>query len=85
MATSVELTPEANEQRDRLPKKAKERVQKMLIRLENWPTVSGVKKLTGNLTGWYRARVGDYRIRFSVKGDLLTVDKIAHRKDIYED
>jgi mRNA interferase RelE/StbE len=84
MAT-VKLTAEAHEQRNRLPKKARERVQKMLIRLEKWPAVSGVKKLTGNLAGWYRARVGDYRIRFHVKGDSVIVDKIGHRKDVYED
>ena len=56
----------------------------MLKRLENWPTVSGVKRLAGNLAGSYGARVGDYRIRFSVKGDVLTVDKIGDRKDFYE-
>jgi mRNA interferase RelE/StbE len=84
MAT-VELTPEAHEQRARLPNKAKERVQKMLMRLEKWPKVTGVKKLKGNLAGWYRARVGDYRIRFTVKGEVVTVDKVGHRKDVYED
>ena len=83
MAT-VELTPEANKQKERLPKKPKEQVRKMLKRLENWPTVSGVKRLAGNLASSYRARVGDYRIRFSVKGDILTVDKIGDRKDFYE-
>ena len=84
MAT-VKLTIEADEQRSRLPKKTRERVQKMLIRLEKWPAVSGVKKLTGNWAGWYRARVGDYRIRFRLKDDTVIVDKIGHRKDVYED
>lgn len=82
---TVELTPEANEQERELPKEIQGRIRKALIRLEKWPTVSGVKKLTGNLTGWYRMRIGDYRLRFLVKGDALIVDKIGHRKDVYED
>jgi mRNA interferase RelE/StbE len=82
---TVKLTVEADEQRRRLPKKTRERVQEMLIRLEEWPAVSGVKKLTGNLAGWYRPRVGDYRIRFRVQDDLVIVEKIGHRKDVYED
>jgi mRNA-degrading endonuclease RelE of RelBE toxin-antitoxin system len=43
------------------------------------------KALSGNLAGWYRIRTGDYRIRFRVGADQITVDKIGHRKDIYED
>ena len=84
MAT-VELTPEANEQKERLPKKTKEQVRRMLKRLENWPTVSGVKRLSGNLAGWYRVRTGDYRICFRVEGDTIIVAKIGHRRDFYED
>jgi mRNA interferase RelE/StbE len=84
MAT-VKLTPGADEQMARLPKKARERVAKMLIRLEAWPTVSGTKALSGNLAGWHRARVGDYRVRFHVEGDIVIVDKIGHRKDVYEE
>jgi mRNA-degrading endonuclease RelE of RelBE toxin-antitoxin system len=30
-------------------------------------------------------RTGDYRVRFHVKGETVVVDKIAHRKDVYED
>jgi mRNA interferase RelE/StbE len=83
MAT-VKLTPEADEQMARLPKKVRERVAKMVKCLEAWPIVSGVKALSGNLAGQYRARVGDHRIRFRVDGDNVLVDKIGHRKDVYE-
>ena len=72
MAT-VQLTPGAAEQLSALPKAIGDHVLKMLTRLETWPTVGGVKKLKGNLTGWYRARVGDYRIRFRVEGDILSL------------
>jgi|ERR1019366_9048178 hypothetical protein len=55
MAT-VKLTSEADEQMARLPKAIKERVAKILTRLEDWPNVSGVKRLSGNLAGRYRTR-----------------------------
>jgi mRNA interferase RelE/StbE len=78
------LTAGANQELERLPKVMKERVLKMLKRLEGWPTVGGVKRLSGNLAGYYRARVGDYRLRFRVEGDRVIVNKIGHRKDVYE-
>lgn len=61
MAT-VELTPEAADQFDRLPRVIRLRVMRLRERLENWPDVCGAKALTGNLAGWYRMRTGDYRL-----------------------
>jgi mRNA interferase RelE/StbE len=82
---SVKVTPEALEHLANLPRVARERIGKLLQRLERWPAVSGVKPLSGKLVGWYRMRTGDYRIRFHVKGQNVIVDKVGHRKDIYED
>lgn len=84
MAT-VSLTDEATKQLDRLPNAIHGRIHRLLVRLQDWPAVSGAKPLTGNLAGWYRLRTGDYRLRFRVKGETVTVDKIGHRRDIYED
>jgi mRNA-degrading endonuclease RelE of RelBE toxin-antitoxin system len=53
--------------------------------LRSWPAVSGAKPLTANLTGWYRMRTGDYRVRFRVKGEVVIVEKIGHRSEFYED
>ena len=84
MAT-VELTPEAAEQFDRLPVTIKDRVSRLRERLANWPEVSGAKALSGNLAGWYPLRTGDYRLRFRVQGETIIVDKIGHRREFYED
>lgn len=84
MAT-VKINPEAVEQLARLPRVMRERIGQIFERLEAWPAVSGVKRLSGNLAGWYRLRSGDYRIRFRIQGDTVIVDKIGHRKDVYED
>lgn len=81
----VELTPAAAAQAERLPKKIHDRVLALASRLGDWPAVSGAKALSGNLAGWYRLRTGDYRLRFRVVGEKITVDKIGHRKEFYED
>jgi len=81
----VKLTADALEQFATLPRVIRERVQGVLHRLENWPAVSGAKPLRGALAGWYRLRTGDYRIRFRLEGELVIVDKIGHRKDVYDD
>ncbi len=61
------------------------RVWRLIERLKSWPHVSGVKHLRGKLTGKSRLRTGDYRVQFRVKGEKVIVEKIGHRKDIYED
>ncbi|MFY9619209.1 MAG: type II toxin-antitoxin system RelE/ParE family toxin [Pyrinomonadaceae bacterium] len=32
----------------------------------------------------YRLRMGDYRILFDLEGDTIVIQKIAHRKEVYE-
>lgn len=81
----AKLTAEALEEFAALPRVIRERVQQLLARLDTWPAVSGAKPLSGNLAGWYRLRTGDYRARFRVEGELVIVDKIGHRKDVYDD
>jgi mRNA interferase RelE/StbE len=48
------------------------------------PTSSG-KALRKNLKGYWRHRVGNYRVISSIKDDTLTVlvVRIGHRKDVY--
>lgn len=44
------------------------------------------KPLVGNLSPYYRLRVGDYRIIYEIKEDevVVIVVKISHRKDVYK-
>jgi len=43
------------------------------------------KKLVGNLSPFWRMRVGDYRIIYAIEEKLVTVEviKIRHRKEVY--
>lgn len=44
------------------------------------------KKLVGELSAFYRLRVGDYRVIYEIveKEVLVTVIKIKHRKEVYK-
>ena len=84
MAT-VALTPDAAQQFANLPRTIQPRVNQVILRLENWPDVSGAKPLRGDLAGNYRIRTGDYRIVFRVSGQTVIVWRIGDRKDVYLD
>lgn len=91
------VLPEALAQLDELPDKIVARVTRILERLEDWPEVSGAKRLRGELAGRWRIRTGDYRIQFYVEQgkpahgdkaaepDTVVVEKIGHRDGFYDD
>jgi mRNA-degrading endonuclease RelE of RelBE toxin-antitoxin system len=91
----VLITPEAQQQFHALPKTVRIRMEKVFLRLENWPDVSGVKPLRGELVGRYRIRTGDYRIQFYIQpvageeespdGDEVVVEKVGHRDGFYDE
>lgn len=68
----------------RLPNSMQERVKHALQGLSHNPFPEGAKTLQG-YEHLYRLRVGDYRIVYDVKKvvRILTVIRIAHRKDVY--
>jgi mRNA interferase RelE/StbE len=41
--------------------------------------------LRKSLRGYWKLRVGDYRVVFKVEGEVIYVLGIRHRKNIYED
>jgi len=59
-------------------------IQKYLKNCEN-PRAFG-KALTGNLSGYWRYRVGNYRIICEIKDNecIILAIKIGHRKEIYK-
>src|SRR2546428_10759851 len=81
---SVTLTDEAREQLSELPRLVALRMEKLLTRLGQWPIISGVKHLRGDLAGRSRLRTGDYRLPFhvEVKKRKATETKSARGKGI---
>ena len=82
---NVTITPKALQQADQLPTVIRARVRRIVLRLTDWPQVSGVKPLSGQLAGRYRVRTADYRVQFSVRRGVIVVEKIGHRDRFYED
>lgn len=79
----VILDPFAQKELDKLDHKIQERIVAALFRLANHPfKTNNVKALVG---GGYRLRVGNYRVLYTLKHDLVVilVIKIGHRREVY--
>jgi mRNA interferase RelE/StbE len=68
----------------RAPKETIIRLIKAIEELAADPFPMGVRKLSG-VDQYFRIRVGDFRIVYSVYVDRLIIEivRIAHRKDVY--
>ncbi len=40
--------------------------------------------LAGRFKGLRKLRIGDYRVIFAIKGQMVIIAKIGHRKEVYE-
>ena len=63
------------------------KLAKCLARLEESPRFHpNVKALKGDYSGYYRYRVGDYRVVYSVddRARIVNIIVIAHRSRVYE-
>jgi mRNA interferase RelE/StbE len=63
----------------------KVRIHKVIDEVKNASSLldlPNVKQLQGH-SGYYRIRVGDYRLGLKARGDSVTFVRVLHRKDIY--
>ena len=65
-----------------LPRTVAAQIIRKITRLENGLT-GNIKRLRQADFG-YRLRMGDYRILFDVEDDTIVIQKIGHRKNVYE-
>ena len=89
MPYQVELSSTAEKYFTRLPAQIRTRVKKELEDLSHLDNISehqSVKRLTGELKGFCRLRVGKYRIIFAVLEETRTIAvvNIAPRGDMYK-
>ena len=54
----------------------------MLKEAESTSEIKGIRSITG-FPGYYRLRVGDYRLGLKLSGDTLDLIRFLHRRDIY--
>jgi mRNA-degrading endonuclease RelE of RelBE toxin-antitoxin system len=81
----VSLEHDAAKQLGDLPKPMKARMVELIVRLAEWPEVSGARPLRGNLAGHFRLRTGDYRMQFRVEADLVIIERVGHRDGFYDE
>lgn len=92
MSYKVVINASAEKELKKLPAKAQDKIFEKIDRLAQEPRPHGVKKLKEfdlpNLVfdSYYRIRVGNYRIVYSIEDEIITVTivKIGNRQDIYE-
>jgi mRNA interferase RelE/StbE len=81
----VEFTTAAAKEIRKLEPQIRRRILAGIAELEREPRPPGVRKLAGYDNAW-RVRVGDYRVLYEVIDAqvLVTVVRVAHRRDVYE-
>ena len=81
----IKILPTAQKELASLPKAIRVRIGKKIDSLQTNPNPQGVKLLKGKGREAYRVRVGDYRILYQIKREILLVIviKIGHRREVY--
>lgn len=84
MTYTVIFKPAVAKQIQRLDRNAQKKIVSAAEKLGDDPRPFGYKKLVGG-EGFYRIRVGGYRIIYEIADDILivTVLRIADRRDAY--
>jgi mRNA interferase RelE/StbE len=83
----VLLHPDAQEIYEKADKALAKKIARCLEQLEKTPLLHpNIKALKGDFAGYYRYRIGDYRVIYSVEEELVQVlvITIVHRSEAYE-
>lgn len=57
-------------------------IEKLLWLEKNFDNIVP-ERLHYDLRNSYKLRVGDYRAVYSIQGDIITVESVDHRRDVY--
>ena len=81
---NIEFDKRAADLFRKLDKSLQERIGKKIELLKENPHL-GIP-LVGNFTGFYKLRIGDYRVIYKIKNEQLIVLilNVGHRKNIYD-
>ena len=82
---AIETKPSARKELENLSDTLISRLVPKIEALAANPRPSGCRKLRGYKDLW-RIRVGDYRVVYIIDDDrrMVSVTRIAHRRDVYE-
>jgi mRNA interferase RelE/StbE len=81
------ISPDAKEDLKRLDKPAAERILKKMIWVARNAAILTHDALAGQWSGFFRWRIGDYRVIYSIDhdGKIIMVVVIGHRREVYEE
>jgi mRNA interferase RelE/StbE len=85
MAYLVNFEPESIDDLDEISQVIRLRIFKKIEWLSvNFEKVSALP-LTGQWSGFYKLKVGDYRViyEFDVENKLIIITRVGHRREIY--
>ncbi|MDZ8068264.1 MAG: type II toxin-antitoxin system RelE/ParE family toxin [Nostoc sp. DedQUE08] len=83
----VILHPDVQEVYVNADKALAKKIARCLQQLEQTPrSHPNIKALKGDYTGYYRYRIGDYRVIYSIDDEVVQVlvVAIAHRSEVYK-
>jgi len=82
----LKITKDAFKDFDKLPKSVKNDVKNKLIWFQNNFDFVVHLPLKGELKGFFKMRIGDYRVIYEIDWErkIIYILRIVHRKDIYK-
>ncbi len=82
---TVVIHKKAKKEIDKIPDLYAHRIAETIYQLAENPRPLGCKKLSDS-EEYYRVRVANYRIIYSIEDEILYIEviKIGHRKEIYK-
>ncbi len=83
-AKDFNISKAANKQANKLPEKIHDKIDEAFDKLQQNPLIG--EKLHGELKGYFKYRIGDYRIVYSFDPEesILYISKIEHRQGVYK-
>ena len=77
-------TEDAIKDLERLDKPVEQRVLRKISWLSNNFERITPEPLSGEFKGTFKLRIGDWRVVYTVEGQTLVIQFIAHRREIYK-
>ena len=71
---------------EKLTQTAQDRIIKKIDWLTNYFDKITPQALTANLSGFYKLRVGDYRVIYEFDRDekMIFINRVRHRREVYD-
>jgi mRNA interferase RelE/StbE len=80
----IEWTDDAVEDLQRLDKPIAKRILTKITWFSHQFDNIIPEPLSGDFTGTFKLRVGDWRVVYTIESDLIVIQAIGHRREIYK-